>query len=372
MACGVTKSIELVPISRRFVVPIISGDVDLSESPEQWFHSRATHYVVSQVLFHLGQAGVFSLLDSSGPKSISEIAKTLNLVPHVLSCSLDYVVNIENILEYDSQDRVAITEFGAEVLQRFGRDDGNTRHFNFFDVRVGSFGPVWSGLGKLLSGEEKYGEGVNRVGQYAADGVYKVAARLISPIEEACSSLGIKSLLEVGVPTGLLAGLIQAHPDWNGVGLDKDQSALEEASKRAEATGVNSINWCQGDFFRPVDWGHLAAGEPQCALISIHFHELIAGGVEPLQRCLRELRETAPGAYVFAIEQERLTNDERAAVSDTIWLYSHSNVLIHHLVQNGRILSRKGWIATFEDAGCEFVSATSLGYLGYHLYISRL
>jgi hypothetical protein len=285
---------------------------------------------------------------------------------------LDYVVNVEDIIEYDSEDRVAITEFGASVLRRFGRDDGEARHFNLFDVRVGAFGPVWSGMGGLLSGQEKYGEGVSRLGHYAAEGVYKVAARLISPMEEACSSLGIKSLLEVGVPTGLLAGLLKSHPEWDGVGLDRDPLALAEAARRADADGVTDIKWHQGDFFRPADWSHLAAGEAPCALISLHFHELIAGGVEPLQQCLRELRDSTPGAYVLAVEQERLTADDRADVSDTVWLYSHSNVLIHHLVQNGRILSRKDWISTFKDAGCEFVSATALGYLGYHLYIFRL
>lgn len=344
----------------------------MSESPEQWFHTRATHYVVSQVLFHLGQAGVFGLLDSTGPSSIRDIAGRLNLVPHVLSCALDYVVNVEDILEYDSEGRIAITEFGDAVLRRFGRDDGEGRTFNLFDVRVGAFGPVWSGLGGLLSGEEVYGEGVVREGEKAADGVYKVSARLIDPIYEACRDLEIKSLVEVGVTTGLLAGLLQKNSLLRAVGIDRDSNALDEAARRAAANGVASIAWHRGDFFKPSGWGSLATGSQQCALLSVHFHELIADGVERLQQSLRELRELAPGAYVLAVEQERLSPDDRGDVSETVWLYSHSNVLIHHLIQNGRILSRNEWISTFEDSGCDFISAQPLGYLGYHLYVFRL
>ena len=47
----------------------------MKETPEQWFHRRASYYVEAQVLFHLNRAGVFSCLDESGPMSVEELEK---------------------------------------------------------------------------------------------------------------------------------------------------------------------------------------------------------------------------------------------------------------------------------------------------------
>ena len=346
---------------------------EFTESPETWFHRRATSYVEAQVLFHLGQSGVFGLLDSEGALTIREIAARLQLAPHVLSCLLDYVINIDELLEYDSEHRVSITEFGKAVLVRYGREDVDRKQFNFFDVRVGSYGPVWSGLDKLLSGESRYGHELVRAGEHAAVGVYKVAARLVEPVEAALLQLGVSRVVEFGVPTGLLARVKSRHPQLEAVGLDISESAIVDARKRAEELGVDDIVWRNVDFFEPKTWSDLVLGASgPVAIGTIHFHELVAGGVERLQATLRELKELAPGAYVFAIEQERLGPEDKGRVSDTVWSYSHSNVLIHHLIKNGQIFSRARWIEIFEEAGCQLVSADPMGYLGYHLYLFRL
>jgi len=123
----------------------------MTDSPEQWFHRRATHYVEAQMLFHLGRAGVFHLLDSQGSLSAEAMAHELGLVSEVLATCLEYICGVDALLEQDVQGRYGLTEFGSAVLERFGRDDGDSKHFNLFDVRVGAYGPVWSGLGQLLS-----------------------------------------------------------------------------------------------------------------------------------------------------------------------------------------------------------------------------
>ena len=104
----------------------------MDETPEQWFHRRATHYVEAQVLFHLGQAGVFHQLDSAGACSIEELAAELDLVPEVLATCMEYVHGIDGLLSIDEESRYGLTEFGEAVLARFGRTDGETKHFNFF------------------------------------------------------------------------------------------------------------------------------------------------------------------------------------------------------------------------------------------------
>jgi len=346
---------------------------EFTESPEFWFHKRATHYVETQILFHLGQAGVFNLLDDEGPLSVRVIASKLNLVPHVLSCLLDYVINVDDIIEYDNEGRVSVTKFGESVLIRYGRKDVDQTHFNFFDVRVGAYGPVWQGLDRLLSGENRYGKELVRSGEHAAVGVYKVSAMLIDQVEAALLKFGVSRVAEIGVPSGLLALLKSRQPQLEAVGVDVSELAIAEGKVRAVELGVDDISWRQADFFDTGAWGDLISdGSSTTAIVSTHFHELVGEGVDSLQEALGELKRKAPGTYVLAIEQERLGPADKDRVSDTVWSYSHSNVLIHHLIKNGQIFARSRWIEVFEEGGCTLVSADPMGYLGYHLYLFRL
>ena len=54
------------------------------------------------------------------------------------------------------------------------------------------------------------------------------------------------------------------------------------------------------------------------------------------------------------------------------WLYGQSNVLIHHLIKNGQILSREAWIEIFRDGGATVQSANPTGYLDYLAFVVRL
>ena len=340
--------------------------------PEEWFHERATHYVEAQILFHLNEAGLFDQLDRDGPATVGVLSEALDLDPEVLACCLDYVHGVDQLFDRDEEGRYGLSEFGRKVLTRYSRDDVDRRNFNFFDVRVGAYGPVWAGLGRMLSGDVHYGETLRRAGSYAAQGVYKVAAQLAPAVRAAVEELGIAGLIEVGVPTGLLARLLPSAPGLQGVGLDRDGSALREAKERAAQLGVNGIEWVHGDFFRPDDWvGRVPDVEPQ-ALASIHFHEFVADGGEKLKALIGGLRERLPGLYLVVVEQDRLPPSAEDDVSRTVWLYSHSNVLIHHLIKNARILSRDEWVSLFTDAGCRVERVQPLHYLGYHLYVFQV
>jgi SAM-dependent methyltransferase len=267
--------------------------------------------------------------------------------------------------------RFSFTDFGTRVLDRYSRSDRDGRQFNFFDVRVGSYGPVWAGLGKMMQGAA-YGGAHHRAGEFAAQGVYKVAAQLLPHVEQIAADLEISRMVEFGVPTGLLAALCQKHPTLAAFGVDRSREALEAAQARAEELGVSGIHFIHGDFFAPETWLPKLSGEGHLAIASIHFHEFVADGGTKLKATLQRLREEVPGAYVIAIEQERLTEERRDDVSETVWRYAHSNVLIHHLIQNGQIFTREEWIAVFTDAGCRVATVRPLNYLGYHLYAFQL
>lgn len=345
---------------------------ELRAAAEAWFHERATHYVEAQVLFHLNRVGVFRLLDDGRARTIPEMAAALDLDVETLECCVEYVDGVDALLARDAGGRYTFSGFGRAVLDRYARADPDGRSFNFFDVRVGSYGPVWSSLDRMLLGDAQYGREVHRAGGHAAVGVYKVAPHLLPGFARVATDLGIRRVVEMGVPTGLLARAVSAFPGIEGFGLDRDPHALVDAEARAAELGADGITWVHGDFFEPDSWVPRVAGPGPAAFATIHFHELVADGGVALQRTLRELRTRLPGWYVIAFEQERLSEQARSQVSPTIWSYSCSNVLIHHLIKNGRIFSRDQWVKLFTDAGCEVERVQPLGYLGYHIYVFRL
>ncbi len=324
----------------------------MSREAEHWFHQRAAFYVEAQLLFHLSQAGVFTLLRRDGPLTTPEIAGRLALSESVLQAVLDYVHGVDDLL-VRSELGWGVSAFGVTVLERYGRGE----RINFFDVRVGGYGPVWEGVGRMLRGEQ-----VSRHGQAAAEGVYKVGARFAPGVQAIVQELRPSAVLEVGVTTGLLEDLPGAR-----IGLDRSRRALDQADRRAADP---AISWIEADVFDPASWAaNLPAGG---LLFSVHFHELAAQGAHRVAKLLDELADHLDGWSVLALEQPRLPEADRGRIDDADWLYAQANVLIHHLIGNGRILPHHEWTELFGASSRTLISAQPLGYLGYHAYLARL
>lgn len=324
----------------------------MSRAAEHWFHQRAAFYVEAQLLYHLSQLGVWHLIARDGPVTTATIAGSLDLSTSALQAVLDFVHGIDDLLEH-GPDGWRVSPFGREIMQRYGRGDA----INFFDVRVGGYGPVWAATDRLLRGEA-----VPRHGAAAAEGVYKVAARFAPGVAALVDELRPSVVLEVGVTTGLLEGLPGPR-----IGLDRHQPALDEAARRA---GDPAIRWVLGDVFEPATW---AADLPHDGLLfSIHFHELAAQGTERVEGLLDELAAHLPGWRVLALEQPRLQDGDRDGTSEVDWLYAQANVLIHHLIGNGRILYDHEWRALLDGPRRHLEAVRPLDYLGYHAYLTRL
>lgn len=340
------------------------------ELPESWFHRRATLYVEAQILFHLNQVGVLALLSKGGRHSASEVAETLALVPGPTEALLDYVYQVDDLLERHGDGRYSLSVFGKDVLRRYsdGKATGQGS-INMFDVRVGAYGPVWQSLSGILTGDSRYGDDVHRDGRYAESGVFKLAMRFWGTLTEHIDKLGVGSVLEIGLSTGLLEKLGERYPAHQLYGLDKKQSAIDLNVRSAAAHGIETIRWLQADFFDVPQWTGAVAADERGLIFSLHFHELMAAGAERFVTALRELRRVLPNWSLLALEQPLLPREDRSKIPDTLWLYAQSNVLIHHLIGNGKILSREAWTDLGRNAGCKNVADRSCDYLGYRAFL---
>ena len=250
---------------------------DQPESPESWFHQRATLYVEAQILFHLNQVGVLELLSRGGRHRASEVAATLALEPGPTDALLDYVYQVDDLLERDGNGRYSLSAFGKEVVRRFSDGKGTGQgSINMFDVRVGAYGPVWRHLSGILTGKSRYEEDFHRDGQYAESGVSKLAMRFWDALTEHLDDLDVDSVLEIGLSTGLLEMVGKRHPTHRLYGLDKKRSAIDLNAESAAAHGVEAIHWLHADFFDMPRWTDSVAADGSGLIFSLHFHELMA------------------------------------------------------------------------------------------------
>ncbi len=344
------------------------------ESPESWFHRRATFFVEAQILFHLNQVGVFTLINAAGAQTAQEIADALKLDAGTTDALLDYVFEVDELLERDERGRYALSEFGQRVVNRFSDStaEAGAQSINLFDVRVGAYGPVWQNLSRMLSGDGRYGEDFHRAGRYAEKGVSKLAMNFWNSLIEVAEELGVSSMVEVGLTTGLLERLAERYPGRPLYGLDKNQDAIDANAASASAKGIGNVRWIRGDYFDVGGWCTDVDPAPNGLIYSLHFHELMARGEDAFVEALRALRSRLPNWSLVAFEQPRLPHDEKANHSETLWLYSQSNILIHHLIGNGRILSRDAWLELGRRAGCRRVTDRACNYLGYRAFVFEL
>lgn len=341
------------------------------EKAEAWFHRKATDYVETQILYHLNQVGVWQLL-AQGHHHAHDIAASLGLVPEVLKVLLEYVDGVDTLLVRDEEGRFGLSDFGQRVLSRFGRTGRDGTTYNLFDVRVGAYGPVWSQLGGMLRGEARYGREIERSGERAAEAVFTVGQRMKEGFLALLERHEPTMVVELGVTSGLLELASRRFPAMAAVGIDRNDAALRQASRRFMGETGKEGQWIEGDIFAVDSWIPGSFARERGLFVSVHFHEFLARGVGELQRWVAALRAKLPGWLVLAIEQPRLRREDRQTVSEVGWLYNHSNVLIHHLIGNGHILSDASWRQLFEEVGCELVEIHPMEFLGYKGYTFRL
>jgi hypothetical protein len=315
--------------------------------------------------------GVIADLGSAeGARDLEALAQPRDLDRRILETLLDYICGVDSILTRTPSGYL-LTDFGQAVIARYGKETADGIQVNMFDVRTGAYGPVWAKLSGLLTGEEVYGETLHRAGTFAERGLY-TSAKGMAPALLKTLPEGPCPVVELGVETGLLECVGRARPELQLFGLDRNRDALDKCAQLAAREGVEGVGWIHGDLFDPQAWAERLPRDRPGVLYTIHMHEFMAAGRDALTELIQKLVHLFPGWRLIAIEQPRLEQAARGLISAPRWLYSQSNILIHHLIKNGQILSRDEWAEIFKDGGAPVQTVSPTGYLDYLAFEVRL
>lgn len=337
------------------------------ESPEHWYHVLGAHYICAQAYFHLNRVGAFELL-LQRPMSAAELAQELKLDLHILSTVLEYVAMVDVFIASDGEV-FSISEFGRAIIRRYSRVENGASRLNMFDVRVGGFGVVWSHLAELMTAQLAYGRDIRRNNAFVESGLYKLAAKLVDPILAILDRTGTRQVIELGANTGIADKILELRPELSVLIVDRNSANLEDAKKRIAEKGLTArARFVLTDIFHTENWLPQAADEAARPLLfSVHFHEFIKAGEPQLVTLFRRIRAAWPQAEVAILEQPRNHPGDRPQLSQTQWLYSHANVLLHHIIASGRILFNEEWVQLLAQAQLRLLSRAPTNYLGFEV-----
>lgn len=336
------------------------------DSPENWYHTVGAHYLAVQIYFHLNQVGVMNFLIDHAPVEAAQIAQQLNLDERLLTDLLLYIAHVDSIVEVNDNKEFQYTDFGLDVIKRYGRVENNQTTLNFHNVRVGGFSPIFNSMTELLKKEKTYGQDVFRNGGAIEAGLYTISDRFVDSVHTAVKRLKPSAIVELGTDTGLIWKAKEAAPEAQLYGLDKSEAVIKEAQEKLKASeNTSPVTWLQENLYEVEKWAPQIKEKERVCFFSVHFHEFVKDTKDQVATAVEKMKSHFPGSHIIVLEQPMHSTKDRNKMSEALWLYSHSNVLIHHLINSGRILPIEEWLDLFQGAGAELVDQRATGYLGY-------
>jgi hypothetical protein len=336
-------------------------------SPALWYHRIGAAYVSAQIYFHLSQVGVVRYLLQQGRCSSSHIAEALNLEPKVLEDILHFVANVDVIIEKDQRNLYSFSAFGKTVIERFNRVENGETHFNFFDVRVGAYGPIWASLTDVLKKKSQIGVEIKRDGAFAEKGLYKLSSRFLDGLKPLLKQLAPQTIVEFGSNTGIIERIYQPNTVRKLIAIDRSAESNKSAEKRMADlySAAGQIEWITADLLMQDQWHHRIPKDRKICFFSVHLHELVAQGEQKFAQMLSGLHKNFAGHDLVVLEQPHPRVADREHWTEELWLSAQALALVHHISNSGVILDVTQWTSRLESAGMKFRDSFETGYLGF-------
>ncbi|MBF0328468.1 MAG: methyltransferase domain-containing protein [Nitrospirae bacterium] len=322
----------------------------LGDDLKSWSQSIRNGFVRAHLLFALHETGVFELLRTSKPLTVSQIAQRCSLDAAILEGVLNFMYHSDKVLTKEGK-RFSLTQQGLDWLFT---DTVLTMSYGL----VGAASCIYIELVPVLRKEKTYGVDFVRRGDLVAKGSYYTSSQNYPWIIDEMKKLGVKVVADMGCGAAkILIDFCTLDGDIKGVGLDISGEALQEAAGNIEKQGLSDrISLVEADISKPKTYARRLKDVQAFNAIMV-LHEFFRNGEDAVIKLLQDLRTYFPGRYLFLGELNPLTDDEYQETPRPDRIHILCNQYITHYITGGRpLLTRKQeWLRIFRKAGIKVV-----------------
>jgi SAM-dependent methyltransferase len=334
---------------------------DIEVAPAWQLMRLMDGFVTTQLLYVVARLGVADVL-TDGPRTAAQIAGAVGADAGALRRVLRGLV-IEDVLAEDDEGRFALTEVGASLIPMRGALI--VRGEVYYRSAAGLLHSVREGVPAF---ERVYGErffdhlAAHPDHEAAFQG--SMAGRAEQEARDVVAAFdftGSRRLVDVGGGRGiLLAEILRAVPDLEGVLLDRD-AALPAARAHLAAAGVGDRAECiPGDFFSTVPEG---ADAYLLSRVLHDWHDDEARQI--LATCRRAMPAGSRLLVVDAVLPER-ANDRPAAIRMDLHMLMLFGARERTEAESRALLHEAGFevrrvVMTASPAGLGVIEATPVG-----------
>jgi len=293
-------------------------------------------YVTVRVLWALLNAGVMDELAERGECTLQELAGKLKLDEGTLRHLCDYM-DCVRVLNRTAPDRYELDDLGRTML---------AEPRGVVDLMYG-YEPIFVSLNEMLAGLKKYGDDVERRGDFIAMGSGELGRQLPFPVmADMIQKHGFTRLLDLGCGDLEFLFSICELTDAQCFGIDISEDAIRHARTRLDASPhKDRVHVALADMFALED---IASQWPDidCITVCDTFHEHLSDGTGKIEALLVKLGQWFPKAAMVVAEFCRQSH-EKLKKRPTGFLEHH----LFHALTRQIILSADEWHRVFDAAG---------------------
>lgn len=223
-----------------------------------------------------------------------------------------------------------------------------------------AYEPVLVSLEQMLSGETKYGDGVERRGPYLSKSSAIHNAPAYETVVRTLRESEWNGLVDLGCGRGdFLAIAWKSFSSKKMLGVEIDPHVVRMAD------GSGPFQVIEGDARDPAAWkGRMKDMDlSRLVLVGITlWHEFLAGGEEKAIGVLNAYQEAFPGSLLIIVEYNAYSAEELMRLPTRMRGVSSLYQFVHPLTGQGDPLPVEDWLALFERAGLSVEKAVPAGH----------
>jgi SAM-dependent methyltransferase len=315
-------------------------------------------YFVTKALLALWRLGVLDHAVAAGKIDAAQYAAEHGYDPGLLRAVLGYLV-VRGYFDADG-DYFQLSERGRRIAPYFG----------YLPMHVGAYEPVLGALEDLISARKVYGRDLKRTEAEMLGGMTALEEHVLGRLADMTGGTSFGKVLDLGCGSArMLSKLLQRNPGVQGIGIDWEQTAVDDAQRTLAETGLTDrATVMRGDASRIRDLPAQALDGVDLVVAMFVMHEIYrqrsrSGVIECLENIAATIGATG---MLLMVEVSRIEPDKPRPNLRFIPEYQ----LIHDF-SNQRLASQDTWREMLASAGMTVLRTEPAGMCEAFCFIAQ-